>query len=409
VTTYLLRRILQSIIFVAVAALLIYTLLVMLMPDGPADRYNRLKAGLPDRFTGAVPLNTTPERGDPAYNLQVRYKLDKPWPLNFAVWLFDPNDTEINTYDLAGNPIVVQKGINLQLFGLTLRGSGILTGDFGKSEGFAPNVTISQIFADRWMNTIILLGTSLLLALLVGIPLGIMGALRHRSPLDHSITFFSLGGLSLPPFVLGLLLIIFFAVLPKALRDENGWDWLPWLPAGGLGEPGNFWSKVSHLVLPAITLAIPQIALLSRYTRFAMLDVLGQDYIRTAWAKGLGRRQVVLKHALRNTLLPLITQIALLIPLLVSGAVVIETVFAYEGIGKAFYRALGGCLASASMMTQDPPPCPRVGYFPIDYPLALVLLFLMIVVVAVSNILADIAYAVADPRISYEAAAGKRS
>jgi peptide/nickel transport system permease protein len=93
---------------------------------------------------------------------------------------------------------------------------------------------------------------------------------------------------------------------------------------------------------------------------------------------------------------------SLLVPALVSGAIVIETVFAYEGMGKAFYRALGGCLASASLLTQDPPPCPRIGYYPIDYPFALVLLVLMIGIVAASNIAADVMYAIADPRINYE-------
>jgi peptide/nickel transport system permease protein len=401
-THYLIRRVIQSILFVGLACLLIYTALVMLMPDGPGYNYGRLKQGLALASQGAVPVNTTVgPRTDPILHLEKRYKLDKPWPLSFFVWLFDPNDTTINSYDLAGNPVELQKGIDVNIFGLRLRGSGTLTGDFGNSEGFAPNVAISKIFIDRWGNTLLLLLTSLAVALLVGIPLGIFGAVRHRSPLDHALTFFSLGGLSFPPYVLGLLLIIFFAVLPKALHDQNGWNWLPWLPAGGLGD-GDFGSRALHLILPAATLAIPQIALISRYTRFAMLDVLGQDFIRTAWAKGLGPRQVVFKHALRNTLVPIITQVALLVPALVSGAIVIETVFAYEGMGKVFYRALGGCLASASLLTQDPPPCPRIGYYPIDYPLALVLLCLMILIVAASNISADMMYAVADPRISYE-------
>jgi peptide/nickel transport system permease protein len=195
-------------------------------------------------------------------------------------------------------------------------------------------------------------------------------------------------------------LIVFLAVFPKALRDQNGLTWLPWLPAGGAGEE-SFWSRAIHLVLPATTLAIPQIAWISRHTRFAMLDVLRQDYIRTAWAKGLGFRRVVFKHALRNTLIPVITQAALLIPALVSGATVVETVFAYEGMGRAFFRALGGCLWADIGRTREPPPCPATGYFPIDYPLALTLLLIMVLVVAVTNIIADVLYAVADPRINY--------
>lgn len=402
-TTYLSRRIGQSIIFVVVASLLIYTALVMLMPDGPGYRYNRLKQGLSDRSTGAVPLNASPSSStNPILSLEKTYKLDKPWPLNFFFWLFDPNDTTIKTYNLSGQPVELSKGVNIELFGLQIRGSGLLTGDLGTSQEFAQSVPIRQIFADRWLNTFLLLVASLVVALLVGLPLGAISALRHKSPLDHVLTVFSLGGLSLPPFVLGLLMIIFFAVLPKAMHDQNNWNWLVWLPAGGLGDSGDLKSRVLHAVLPTVTLAIPQIASISRYTRFAMLDVLQQEYIRTAWAKGLSSRRVIFKHALRNTLIPLITQLALLVPILVSGAIVIETIFAYEGMGKAFFRALGGCLASSSSLAQDPPPCPRSGYFPIDYPLALVLLTFMVTIVAISNILADIMYAIADPRINYE-------
>jgi peptide/nickel transport system permease protein len=111
--------------------------------------------------------------------------------------------------------------------------------------------------------------------------------------------------------------------------------------------------------------------------------------------------RVVFKHALRNTLIPVITQMAFVLPALLSATIPVETVFAYEGIGKAFYRALGGCLSSASLLTQDPPPCPQRGYFSIDYPFALVLLLILVAVVAVSNLLADFLYAVADPRINY--------
>jgi peptide/nickel transport system permease protein len=334
-------------------------------------------------------------------DLEKKYKLDKPWPLNFATWLFDPSDTYVTGYDLSGNFITTTKGLDLNVFGLHIKGSGILTGDFGKSEGYARNTEISKIISDRWFETVLLVLTSLVLALAIGVPLGIFGALRHRSSADHMLTFFTLGGLSVPSFVLGLLFIIFLAVMPKALRDQHGWDWLPWLPAGGRGNPDIFWDRVRHLVLPAVTLAIPQIAWLSRYTRFAMLDVLRQDYIRAAWAKGLGTTRVIFKHALRNTIIPLITQLAVLLPALLSTAVAVETVFAYEGMGKAFYRALGGCLASVSMQSQDPPPCPPLGYFSIDYPFALVLLLFLVVIVAVSNLLADFLYVVADPRINY--------
>jgi peptide/nickel transport system permease protein len=405
--TFFMRRIFQGILFVVLSSLLIYTALVMLMPQGPAARYNSLKQSMQGS-------NTSPDRpqsqGQPSQpldtalgKLEKRYKLDKPWPLNFFVWLFDPNDTSEKAYTLQGELVDLKKGIDVQIFGLRLRGSGILTGDFGQSEGFAEGTAISEIFAARWVNTLTLVGAALALALLIGIPLGIIGALRQRSPVDHVITFLSLGGLSIPAFVLGLLLIMFMAVLPISLRDQQGWTWLPSLPPGGLGEPGNLMSRLTHLILPAATLAIPLNARISRYTRFAMLDVLGQDFIRTAWAKGLSSRQVVFKHAFRNALNGIITQIVLLIPTLVTGAVVVEMVFAYEGMGKAFYRAIGGCLGNAGPLTADPPPCPPRGLFPIDYPFALVLLLLLVLIIAVSNVLGDLLHAIADPRVNYEA------
>jgi peptide/nickel transport system permease protein len=322
------------------------------------------------------------------------------------VWLFDPEPKDISTFDLQGNPIVVTRGIDVEIAGLRLRGSGFLTGDFGESAGFATNTPISQIFAARWVNTLILLLTAIGATLILGIPMGVIGAMRQRSSIDNTFTFLSLSGLSSPPFMLGLLLIIFMAVLPKALHDQNGWTWLPWLPAGGTGTD-DVWSRAAHVLLPAATLAIPQIAWISRYTRFALLDVLGQDYMRTAWAKGLSTKRVVFKHGMRNALIPVITQIALSVPVLVSGAVAIETVFAYEGMGRVLFRALGGCLAGGASV-QDPPPCPRTGYFPMDYPLALVLLLIMVFIVVLSNIVADILYAMADPRINY-AADGKKA
>jgi len=376
------------------------------MPDGPGYNYSRIQAGMSAAPRGAVSNNASPVRDTQLEELEERYKLDHPWPLNFFVWLFDPDSTSISTYDLQGNPVVLSKGLDINIAGLRLRGSGFLTGDFGESIAFATNTPISQIFSARWVNTFILLGTALGATLLIGIPMGIIGAMRQRSSVENVFTFLSLSGLSSPPFMLGLLLIIFMAVLPKALRDQNGWTWLPWLPAGGTGTD-EVWSRAVHVFLPAATLAIPQIAWISRYTRFALLDVLGQDYMRTAWAKGLSARRVVFRHGLRNALIPVITQMALSIPVLVSGAVAIETVFAYEGMGRVFFRALGGCLAGSSF-AQDPPPCPRVGYFLMDYPLALVLLLVMVMIVALANILADILYAMADPRINY-GSTGKNS
>jgi peptide/nickel transport system permease protein len=397
-TTYILRRVFQSLVLVLLTGLLIYTTLIWFVrePRTRGEVYNSLKQQIRSQ-----PDIVSKDTLDFALSLEKTFKLDKPWPLSYLVWLFDPSDTEVVQLSLSGNMVHSPKGIDVNILGLRIRGSGILTGDFGNSQGFARDTPLRKLLADRWLNTFVLVVVSFVLALVIGLVLGIMGALRERSVVDHTITIFTLGGLSIPPFVLGLLFIMFLAVLPKALRDQNGWEWLPWLPPGGVGNPDQFWDRMRHLVLPATTLAIPQIAWLSQYTRFAMLDVLRQDYIRTAWAKGLGTRRVVFKHALRNTLLPVITQSALLLPTILSAALVVETVFAYEGLGRLFYRAMGGCLATAPAFYDDPRPCPEVGYWPIETQAAMVLLLILVLVVAVSNLIADILYAVADPRISY--------
>jgi peptide/nickel transport system permease protein len=404
--TYLIRRISLSIIFMLLAGLLIYTGLIIYMPDGPGYDYFRIKEAMQQASQGAdqaAPGTAVQVPPDPHLEeYELIYKLDHPWPLNFFRWLFDPDDTSTVVYDLQGNPSTIQKGINVSIAGLSLRGSGFLTGDFGRSLRFARLTPISEIFAIRWANTFILVSTALAGTLLVGIPVGVIGAMRQRSTVDNVFTFLTLSSLSTPPFMLGLLLIMFLAVMPSILHEHHGWTWLPWLPAGSAGTD-QLSSRALHVLLPAATLAIPQIAWISRYTRFALLDVLNQDYIRTAWAKGLAARRVVFKHAMRNALIPLITHVALSVPTLVSGTIAIETVFAYEGMGKAFYRAIGGCLATVSTLAQDPPPCPWSGYVPIDHPLALVLLMIMVIIVSAANVVADILYAVADPRVNYGA------
>jgi ABC-type dipeptide/oligopeptide/nickel transport system permease component len=253
-TLYLIRRLLQSIVFLLLASLLIYTTLVIFIPEPatPARRYEALKRGLQERPIGAVPIGAAPAPSDnPLADLEKKYKLDKPWPLNFLVWLFDPSDTEVTGYDLQGNLVTTSKGLDVNILGMRLRGSGILTGDFGKSEGYAPNRQISDVFAARWAETALLLGTSLGLAVLIGLPLGIFGALRQRTATDHMLTFFTLGGLSVPPYVLGLLFIIFLSVLPSAMHNQYGWTWLPWLPAGGFGDRSDLLDRIRHLVLPA--------------------------------------------------------------------------------------------------------------------------------------------------------------
>lgn len=244
-----------------------------------------------------------------------------------------------------------------------------LQGDFGFSRLFARPVF--DVLIPALGHTLALLGISLTLALCIGLPLGIWAAVKPYSVRDYAVNLFAFAGISVPSFWLGLLLIILFAVI------------LGVLPAGGLGTPGSDggWAdKLIYLVLPAASLTLASVGGHTRYMRASMLETLRQDYIRTARAKGLTERRVVLGHALRNALIPVTTIVALDFGFLFSGALITETIFAYPGMGKLTYDAVMGN----------------------DFNLALVALLLATLVTLVGNILADLAYAWLDPRIGFE-------
>ena len=245
---------------------------------------------------------------------------------------------------------------------------GVFTGDLGFSRTY--NRPVMEILLPRLGNTVILLGLSSIVAILVAIPLGVIAATRPRSRLDGAINLFCFAGISVPPFWLALVFIMVFAVT------------LGWLPAGGMGAPdaGPF-ARLEFLVLPIATLTIASLAGYTRFARAAMIEVLRQDYIRTARAKGLGPRRTVFSHGLRNAMLPLTTIIALDFGTLFSGALITETMFGYLGMGKLIYDSILGN----------------------DFNLALVGLLLATLVVLIGNFLADIAYTVLDPRISFRA------
>ena len=245
---------------------------------------------------------------------------------------------------------------------------GVFTGDLGFSRTY--NRPVMEILLPRLGNTVILLGLSSIVAILVAIPLGVIAATRPRSRLDGAINLFCFAGISVPPFWLALVFIMVFAVT------------LGWLPAGGMGAPdaGPF-ARLEFLLLPVATLTIASLAGYTRFARAAMIEVLRQDYIRTARAKGLGPRRTVFGHGLRNAMLPLTTIIALDFGTLFSGALITETMFGYLGMGKLIYDSILGN----------------------DFNLALVGLLLATLVVLIGNFLADIAYAVLDPRISFRA------
>jgi peptide/nickel transport system permease protein len=245
----------------------------------------------------------------------------------------------------------------------------ILQGDFGYSH--IESMAVGELLWRRMKNTLILMGAGLAIGVIVGIPLGIFIALRQYSFLDFSISGLSFIGLSMPAFISGIIGMYIFAVRLK------------WFPAGGMYIPATektLSDLLHHLVLPASILAIMNVARNMRYTRFSMLEVLNQDYVVTATAKGLKRWVVINRHALRNALIPVITIIGLSIPGLVVGAVFLETIFNWPGMGKLYYDAIVAR----------------------DYPVIMGANLMIAIFVLAGNLITDITYALVDPRVRYE-------
>ena len=249
----------------------------------------------------------------------------------------------------------------------------VVHGDFGRS--MIDGSPVMSHILDRLPNTLELTGTAIVFGVLISIPLGIVGALRRGSKTDHALTVVSVAGFAVPQFWMGLLLILIFSVT----FEQHG---LPWLPSSGVTSPlngGDLLDRLVHLIMPATVLAFFYLSVWSRFTRSSMLEVLSQDYIRTARAKGMSERRVVYLHGLRNALIPLITLVGLELPGLVSGGLVVEVVFGWPGIGRlAFERALQ-----------------------YDYSTVMGVTFFATLLVVAGNLLADVLYAVLDPRIRY--------
>jgi peptide/nickel transport system permease protein len=250
---------------------------------------------------------------------------------------------------------------------------GVLHGDFGHS--MIDGSTVTSHILDRLPNTLELTATAIVIGVVFAVPLGIYGALRRGSKTDHALTVVSVAGFAVPQFWLGLMLILIFSVT----LEQHG---LPWLPSSGAYsafQGGDVLDRLQHLILPATVLSFFYMSTWSRFVRSSMLEVLSQDYIRTARAKGMSERRVVYLHGLRNALIPLITLIGLELPGLVSGGLVVEVVFGWPGIGKlAFERALQ-----------------------YDYTTVMGVTFFATLLVIAGNLLADLLYGVLDPRIRY--------
>lgn len=245
----------------------------------------------------------------------------------------------------------------------------MVKGDFGTSL-IRRGVPVSEMILNRLPNTLLLMVASTILAFLIAVPLGIFSAMRPYTKLDYTVTVTSFLGVATPNFWLGIMMIIFFGVK------------LGWFPTGGvatLNAPFSIWDRLHHLIMPAFVLAAADMAALTRYTRSSMLEVLQQDYIRTARSKGFKERTVVLKHGLRNGLIPIITMFGLMLPNFIGGAAITEMVFNWPGIGRLFIESA----------------------FTRDYPVIMALTVLTAIFVVIGNLVADILYAIFDPRIEY--------
>jgi len=247
---------------------------------------------------------------------------------------------------------------------------GAVKFDFGDS--FTHQAPVSKVIDTFVWNSFTIAAIAFLLELLIAIPIGIICATRQYSKLDYFFTIIAMVGISLPSFFLGLILIKFFAVDLKVL------------PLAGLDTPGSnytgfqfLFDRLKHVILPAFVLAFISIGAMMRYTRTAVLEIIRQDYIRTARAKGLSEKVVIYKHALRNALIPIVTLIGLSLPALFAGAIITESIFGIPGIGKIALDAVSKR----------------------DYPLLMGFSMFVAVLTLAGNLLSDILYAIVDPRV----------
>jgi peptide/nickel transport system permease protein len=259
--------------------------------------------------------------------------LNKPLPIRYAIWLRE-----------------------------------MARGNLGYS--FADRQPIAHTIRLRIGPTLRLMGSALLLSLLISVPVGIISALKQYSLLDYVVTVLGFAAIAIPSFFLGLAGIFIFSI-------KLGW--LPTANMNTVGQPVTVLDSLRHLILPATVLGLAEAAPLIRYIRSSMLEVIRQEYVTVARAKGLPERIVIYRHALRNALIPVVTVVALRLPILLGGTIIIETIFQWPGMGRLAYDAVRGH----------------------DYPMIMAINLILATLILVSNLVADILYAVIDPRIKY--------
>lgn len=313
---YVVGRLIQTVILVLVVTMLTF-LLVTQAPGGPAI---------------LLDPNMTPEQ---AARMREQLGLDDPVYVQYWRWINE-----------------------------------VATGNLGTS--YSVGQPVMDLIRSNLPNTLLLSATALALSILFAIPAGVISAARRNSPVDHLVTFTSFFGISVPVFWYGLILILIFSIK------------LEWLPSGGMRDltapSSGPLDVIKHLILPGIVLATANVAQLARYTRSAMVSVLTEDYIRTARSKGLSERMVLYRHALRNALIPVVTATGLLIPRLVGGAAVTETVFAWPGMGALAVRSA----------------------FARDYPTIMGITLVISLIVILTTLVVDLLYVYIDPRIRYD-------
>lgn len=343
---YIVRRLLQAIPLLILLSIMFFAL-VNIAPGGPMAAQSRSR------------------RIDPEVKeaMKREFGLDKPIPVQYFIWLIGNNWMQIDS-DGDGTP----DGYGTR--------KGILRGDFGYS--FRNRNPVLSEIKDRLGNTIYLMTATLLVTGIIAIPIGVLSAIKQYSVFDITATTLSFMGQAIPEFWLGLLLIlVFYGTLNNPFTGE------PLLPPGGMytiGEPFSIWDRIQHLILPVTMGMVGWVAWYSRFLRSSMLEVVNQDYIRTARAKGQTERKVLYSHALKNALIPLVTMFALDFPYIFAGSLVVELIFFWPGMGRLYYDA--------------------ATYR--DYPILLGVLIIGAGLIIISNLLADIGYAYLDPRVRYE-------
>jgi peptide/nickel transport system permease protein len=321
-TRYIIRRLLGMIPLLLGISFIVYAML-NLVPGSPTDQFE---------------FNPNIKPAD-LQRIRENLGLDAPWYQRYFIWL--------------GNA---------------------LQGDLGIS--FRNYVPVEVSLRSTLPNTLILSISALLLSIIFAIPVGVLSAIKRNSVFDRITTIFATVFYSMPTIWLGMLMIILFAV------KFQEWG-LPSLPVAGTQDMrggGGFWDRLEHLIMPATTLALVSLAGWTRYIRSQMLEVVRQDYMRTADAKGLTKRSAIMGHAFKNAVLPLVTLIGLDIPSLFGGALVIENVFGYRGVGQLTIESLNSN----------------------DYSVAMACVMMLALLTVVGNLLADIMYGVLDPRVRYD-------